>query len=166
MSKELIKKELTEIQKKEVLYLITSGEVRTAQDIISILPTLEESLVVQLLNDDMFYNEVCNYTLAKLKLSYHTTGVTKLLQILNSHDNKESLAALDRLSKLVGAIKEKDNVVINLSLEDLLEEKKEKKVNRKFKPSLNLKREGTGNIFEMADEEEITEEFGEYKWEE
>jgi hypothetical protein len=67
---------------------------------------IDESIIVELMNDEEFYLEVCNYTQASAKLTYHIQGRKTLEHVLKYGENKESpgrLKAFDRLERMIGA---------------------------------------------------------------
>lgn len=136
---------ITEHSKVTVLECILQGTTDPTE--IAETSGLEEYQVIQLLNDDSFYSQICTNTIGKLRLGYHTEGISILLRILRTGDNREKLAALDRLTKLIGVVKDIPNINVKFDLEDLLDnvaERKEKKVNTVGVEKLN------GNIFEAV----------------
>lgn len=148
---ELVKK-IEGAIKLEIISAMSSGEISTALEISERFPDLTEQQAIALLNNDEFYSLLCDNTQARMRMLYHTQAIPVLERVLTSFDNKEKLAALDRLSKLVGATRELPSIQVNLSLEDLLEQREEKRV------TINLEKEN-GNIFEAeAIVEEVEEE--------
>ena len=106
---DIVKRELDQIlplkQRKELLSLIGRGEGEDARE-LSLMTGIDESIIVELMNDDEFYLEVCNHTQADLRLTHHTMGKKTLKHILQYGENKESpgrLKAYDRLARMVGA---------------------------------------------------------------
>jgi hypothetical protein len=92
-------------QRKELLSAIGNAEGESTQELADLLD-IDESIVVELMNNDDFYLEVRNYTQARAKLTYHTKGKKTLEHILMYGENKESpgrLKAFDRLERMIGA---------------------------------------------------------------
>lgn len=177
MSQELVKKPSEETQ-LEIITMIHSGEINTAEDINLNFPSLSIEEAVALLNDEEFYLRICNHTTARVKLLYHTKGIKALDKALTHGNHSEAMAAYDRVAKAVGADgsrKEKRPMNFNFfSLEEVIESSKGEKVvkgrvvkpaaiditpSKKFKPGLNYASHPkvNGNIFESGGEEEYEE---------
>lgn len=155
-----------------IIEAITAGDVHTAEDIVEYFGSAKLSLnqAVALLNDEEFYSQICDYTQAGLRLLFHSNAVSVLSDVLLRGDNRERLAAYDRLGKAVGTIK--DNPVhVHLSLEDYLEGRNISTRNGSDLASdtiIPLKKV-SGNIFEVreqASQSESVEEGIEYLFEE
>lgn len=140
--------------KEEIISLITNGDIICADDITNFFPDISLPIAIELLLDDNFYNSICNNSLAKLKLSYHAIGLPRLVSILASGDNKDSMSALDRISRIIGAISEERGIK-DLILEELLEERREHKLKVKsahppIEEDITLEKVN-GNIFEVRE---------------
>lgn len=150
MNQELIKKELTQLE-KDILLIISTSEISSAKEISNILE-IEETKVITILNNDEFYNHICANSLNNMRLAYHSKAIPKLIDNLdNEHKFYDSY---DRLTKAIGAVKERDNESLKVSLEVLLKEPRiEKSVNHKSQVTSHTKENDkvSGNIFEVED---------------
>lgn len=132
---DIVKRTLDQIlpldQRKEVLSLLGTGAAENAQEISEILG-IDEAIIVELMNDDEFYMEVCKYTQADMRITHHTVGKATLKHVLKYGENKENpgrLKAYDRLARLVGADGPAVPPDINIfNIETALSDPKEKNV--------------------------------------
>lgn len=154
MSNELVKKLNQEEQ--DIMYVIINSEVISAKEISEIL-NIEESKVIEILNNDDFYNLICANSLANLRLSYHSKGIPHLIKDLD--DDKDFYNSFDRVSKIIGAVKERDHEALKVSLELLLK-KEERNIGMNTphnQRSTNIEVIRSGNIFEIPDDNKIIE---------
>ena len=145
MSTELIKKELTQLE-QDILSVISTSEISSPIQIANLLDVPEED-VIAILNNDSFYELICARSLGNMRLAYHSKAIPKLINQLDSEH--KFFEAYDRLVKTIGAVKEKDNEGMKVSLEVLVKEKKEEK---NITPNLNTVSKVTGNIFALEEE--------------
>lgn len=119
MEQALVKKELTQLE-KDILSVIETSEIQSAAMIANLLEC-DESEVIAVLNNDEFYNLVCANSLSNMRLAYHSKAIPKLINKLDNE--KEFFDAYDRIVKTIGAVKERDNEGMKVSLEVLVKEK-------------------------------------------
>jgi hypothetical protein len=155
MTKQLLPiKELTQLE-KDILDIISTSEISSPIEIARLLD-LDESEIIPILNNDEFYNLICARSLSHMRLAYHSKAIPKLIEHLdNEHKFYDSY---DRLTKAIGAVKDKDSEGLKVSLEVLLKDAKIEKKEKKANPDLNtvskpveLKRT-SGNIFAIEEE--------------
>lgn len=103
-----------------IIQSILSGEVITAED-LSHRFNLSIPESVKILNDPVFLSALGNFTKAKANISFHTRGMSRLIGMLNSDDDKVALSAIKTLAQYTGNIESKGNEVnVNLNLESTL----------------------------------------------
>ena len=131
---------MTSLEKKQTSYLvpeseiiesILTGKVSTAEELAKLhnLPLVN---AVKILNDPVFLQTLSGFSKAKSNLHFHTKGVSKLIEIAESEDNKEAMSAIKMLATYTGNVKgNTSDVSVNINLENLIqrEDEKEKKVN-------------------------------------
>ncbi len=115
--------------KMEIVKSISLGECTIPEDIVNKFDIPYEQ-VITLFSDPNFTNLIANYTKAKLSMNFHTKAVPRLMNIVDSNDNKESITAIKLLAQLTQNLKgvQSTDVNINLNLESLVKET-EKQVN-------------------------------------
>jgi len=130
---QLVRQEKNELEqsklKQEIVESVSLGLCTTPEDISNKFSIPYEQ-VIQLFSDPNFTNLIANYTKAKLNINFHTKGINRLMTIVDSEDNKESITAIKLLAQLTQNLKgvQSTDVNINLNLESLVKET-EKQVN-------------------------------------
>lgn len=154
MGNALVKKELSELE-KDILKVISTSEISTPGEISNILD-VEESLIVEILNNDEFYNYICASSMSIMRLAYHSKAIPHLIRDLDTE--VKFYDSYDRLIKAIGNGKDNSSEGMKVSLEVLLKnnsaEVKEKDVTPHTKDNLNTVYEvkkTSGNIFEITD---------------
>jgi phage antirepressor YoqD-like protein len=128
-----------------ILELLDTDKIISPREIATVLKVPEDK-VREILNNDIFYDKICANSLSKMRLAYHTIAIPHLLE--NLQTEVKFYESYDRLSKAIGALKEKDNESVKLSLEVLL---KEKKVDKEVVELEQV----NGNIFELKDSAKV-----------
>lgn len=146
-------KQLTELE-RDILSVISTSEISSPIEIANLLDVPEED-VIAILNNDSFYELICAKSLGNMRLAYHSKAIPQLIKLLDIE--KDFFNAYDRLVKTIGAVKEKDNEGMKVSLEVLVKEKKEEKnITPKENKETNLntvsKPNTSGNIFALEEE--------------
>src|SRR4030095_13903 len=121
--------------KKEMATSISQGLCTIPEDLVNLFNISYEQAIT-LLDDPGFLTLVANTTKAKLNLNFHTKSIPRLLDIVESGDNKESMQAIKLVSQLTNNIKSLGtDVNINLNLESLVKESE-----KNITPTINLEK--------------------------
>ena len=125
-NKEILESKQLEL---EIVKSISLGECTIPEDIVTKFNIPYEQ-VITLFSNPNFTNLIANYTKAKLSMNFHTKAVPRLMNIVDSEDNKESITAIKLLAQLTQNLKgvQSTDVNINLNLESLVKES-EKSIN-------------------------------------
>lgn len=108
--------------KKEMAISISQGLCTIPEDLVNLFNISYEQAIT-LLNDPGFLTLIANTTKAKLNLNFHTKSIPKLLDIVDSGDNKEAMQAIKLVAQLSNNLKSVGtDVNINLNLENLVRE--------------------------------------------
>lgn len=151
----IVKKELTQLE-KDVLEVIEVSSISTAKEIADILD-VDLQDVIAILNNDDFYNLICANSLGNMRLAYHSKGIPHLISKLD--EERHFFDSYDRLTKAIGAVKDRDNESLKVSLEVLL---KDAKITKSDSPHTNsdpdlntvskaVSKTKTANIFSIED---------------
>jgi anaerobic ribonucleoside-triphosphate reductase len=145
-----------------ILQVIDTQKVYSARTIAKIL-RVDEDRVIEILNDDNFYNKVCSYSLANMRLAYHSIALPKLINDLES--DTAFYASYDRLTKAIGYMKDGDNSAKH-TLEVILKEKSALAPEEKVISPINKESKVSGNIFEVPSENKtVIPHLDEFEWE-
>lgn len=108
--------------KRDMAISISQGICTIPEDLVNLFNiTYEQSIT--LLNDPTFLTLIANTTKAKLNLNFHTKSIPKLLDIVDSDDNKEAMQAIKLIAQLSNNLKSVGtDVNINLNLEHFVKE--------------------------------------------
>lgn len=136
--------------KLEIVSRISNGEITTADDIVRDYNVTYE-LAIAFLSDNNTIALIQNYTKAKTNLLFHTKGINKLTELLDSEDNKEVLSSLKLLGQLSNNLKSNGaDVNVNINLESLIGNSNNLKSVNESKELENLFKDG--NIIEVEKE--------------
>lgn len=115
--------------KIEIAESISAGLNTTIGDIVENF-NLTPYVATELLNDNIFLTMVSKMSKARAKLSFHSKGLSRLIEISEGENEKAALAAIKMVMEYTGeVVKRGGDVNVNVSLESHIREQEENEKN-------------------------------------